>query len=81
MSALPQVVGYRSDYYWMMPQGFDAAVLREDHQLQELVPAKALAAAPVKDAKLDEALTKECQAKLSYAEHALVAPGYDVEGS
>jgi siroheme synthase (precorrin-2 oxidase/ferrochelatase) len=34
---------------------------RKDHQLQELVPAKVLAAAPVKDAKLDEALAKECQ--------------------
>jgi hypothetical protein len=62
-----------------MAQGADAAVclqvLREDHQLQELVPANALAAAPVKekDAKLDEALAKECQATLSYAEHTLVA--------
>jgi hypothetical protein len=48
-------------------------LLREDRQLQELVPAKALAAAPVKDAKLDEALAKECQATLSYVEHTLVA--------
>jgi hypothetical protein len=60
-----------------MAQGADTAVslqvLREDHQLQELVPAKVLASAPVKDAKLDEALAKECQATLSYAEHTLVA--------
>jgi hypothetical protein len=48
-------------------------VLREDHQLQELVPAKAIAAAPVKDAKLDEALAKECQATLSYAEYTLIS--------
>jgi hypothetical protein len=57
--------------------GADAAVslkvLREDHQLQELLPAKALATAPLKDAKLDKALAKECQATLSYAEHPLVA--------
>jgi siroheme synthase (precorrin-2 oxidase/ferrochelatase) len=39
--------------------------LREDHQLQELVPAKALVSASVSDAKLDEALAKECQARLS----------------
>jgi hypothetical protein len=73
----PQVEGYRSDYYQSTAQGADAAVslqvLREDHQLQELVPAKALAAAPVKDAKLDEALAKECQATLLNAEHTLVA--------
>jgi hypothetical protein len=40
MSALPQVEGYRSDYYWTTAQGADAAVslqvLCEDHQLQEL---------------------------------------------
>jgi hypothetical protein len=41
--------------------------------MQQMVPAKALAAAPVKDAKLDEALARECQATLSYAEHTLVA--------
>jgi hypothetical protein len=39
MLALPQVEGYRSDYYRTMPQGADAAVslqvLREDHQLQK----------------------------------------------
>jgi hypothetical protein len=76
-SALPQVEGYRSDYYRSTAQGADAAVslqgLREDHHHQELVPAKALTAAPVKDAKLDEALAKECLATLSYAEHTLVA--------
>jgi hypothetical protein len=33
-------------------------VLREDHQVQELLPAKVLAAAPVKVAKLDEAMAK-----------------------
>jgi hypothetical protein len=41
-SALPQVEGYRSDYYQSTAQGADAAVtlqvLHEDHQLQELVP-------------------------------------------
>jgi hypothetical protein len=76
-SALPQVEGYRSDYYRTTAQGADVAVslqvLRDDHQLQELVPAKALIAAPVKDAKLDEALAKECQSTLSYPEHTLVA--------
>jgi hypothetical protein len=39
----------------MTPQRTDAAVFLQDHQLQELIPAKALAAAPVKDAKLEEA--------------------------
>jgi hypothetical protein len=71
---LPQVERCRSNYYRTTAQWADVAVslqvLREDHQLQELVPAKALVtAAPVKDAKLDVALAKECQATLSYAEH------------
>jgi hypothetical protein len=79
-SALPQVEGYRSDYYRSTAQGANAAVslqvLCEDHQLQELVPAKALATASVKEAKLDKALAKdkECQSTLSYAEHTLFAP-------
>jgi hypothetical protein len=38
-----------------------------------LVPAKALATASVKEAKLDEALALECQGTLLYAEHTVVA--------
>jgi hypothetical protein len=56
-----------------MPQGVDAAI---SLQLQELVPAKALTAAPVKDAKPDEALAK-CQAMLSCCPSQDVAPGND----
>jgi hypothetical protein len=41
LSGPPQVEGYHSDYYRSTDQGADTAVslqvLREDHQLQELV--------------------------------------------
>jgi hypothetical protein len=57
---IPHVEGYHSDYYRTTPHGVDAAVslqvLCEDHLLQELVPAKALAVAPVKDVEAQETL-------------------------
>jgi hypothetical protein len=57
MSALPAVANYCPDFDRSTPQGDAAAsmaVLREVHQLLELISANALISAPVKDAKLDK---------------------------